>query len=247
MKVFTHAVARAYRNRWTGPLIAFDLLGAALVGLHSRSASLGPLLIWFGCAPIVRFVYLERLHGRTRTLWRTASRKAYVITAWLGLSGVLLAAVIAVLLEALQRLPDVLGFCARAAGFAGIVGATLVLAAVVLAVVAAAFIWAGLLTMAYARAVVAPADGIYDALWQGATCLWRSAGLVVGVTGFQGLLVFIALGGQLLRPSGLSFMPLAWPAACFAPVALAILLVLSESRSCAPTRASRAHLQGQAA
>ncbi len=223
------AAARAYGSRWTAGLIAFELIGAALVGLHSRTTALWPLLSWLGCAPFVRFVYLRKLHDAGPIEWLRAVRRAYAVTAWLVLAGVGIAAPALGLFGVVRHLAEVLAFCGRHAGYAGVVAGTLGLAASLVAVVGALAVWGGLATIAYAKAVVDPARRSREAIVYGIVCVWRRAPLVIGMTAFQGVLTAYAVGAQLLKPSGIALMPMVWPAVFFAPVALAFLLALTES------------------
>ncbi len=228
MSGLREAISRAYRNGWTVGLIAFELVGALLVGLHSRTTALWPFLSWLGCAPLVRFLYLHKMHGGGPLVWGRAARRAYAITGWLLLAGVGLGAATAGLLWLVRHLPLVLAILARHVGYLGVAGATLVLAAAMVAAVSALCLWGGLTTIAYAKAVVNPADHARKAIAHGIVCVWREAPLIVGVSAFQGLLAAYAIGAQLLKPSGITVMPMVWPAAFFAPVALVFLLALTQ-------------------
>ncbi len=231
MSALRDAIARAYRSGWTGALIAFELVGALLVGLHSRTTALWPFLSWLGCAPLVRFLYLHKLHRGGPLFWGRAARRAYAITGWLLLAGIGLGVAAAGLLWLVRHLPLVLAILARHAGYVGVAGATLVLAATLVAATSALCLWGGLVTVAYAKAVVDPTEHARKAIARGIACVWREAPLVIGMSLFQGLLVAYALGAQLVKPSGITVTPMVWPAVFFAPVALVFLLALTESPS----------------
>ncbi|MHB1513379.1 MAG: hypothetical protein ACYCTF_04675 [Acidiferrobacter sp.] len=225
------AISRAYRSGWTGGLIAFELVGALLVGLHSRTTVLWPFLAWLGCAPLVRFLYLHKLHRGGPLIWGRAARRAYAITGWLLLAGAGLGAATVGLLGLVRHLPLELAILARHTGYVGVACATFALAAAMVVAVSALCLWGGLTTVAYAKAVVEPADHARKAVARGLMCVWREAPLVIGVSALQGLFVAYAIGAQLFKPSGITVMPMVWPAALFAPVALVFVLALTESFS----------------
>lgn len=237
MMAIRAAVLRAYSSRWTAALIVFELIGAMLVGRHSRTTSLWPLLAWLACAPAVRYLYLQKLHDAAPVAWRGLVRRAYAVTAWLALAGFAIVLLFGVLAWAVGHLPEVLAFWGRYAGYAGVLMGLCLLAAGLVATVGAAFFWGGMSIIAYARAVVEPARRIREVVSLGAACAWRYAPLVIGMSAFQGLLVIYAVGAQLAKRSSMVFMPVVWPAVLCAPVALALLLALTESR--APWSAQR--------
>ncbi len=225
------AISRAYRSGWTGVLIAFELIGALLVGLHSRTTLLWPFLSWLGCAPLVRFLYLHKLHRGGPLVLGRAARRAYAITGWLLLGGLGLGAVAVGLLWLVRHLPLMLAILARHTGYMGVVCATVLLAAAMVVALCALCLWGGLTTVAYAKAVVEPADHARKVIARGLMCVWRKAPLVIGVGALQGVLVAYAMGAQLFKPSGITVTPMVWPAALFAPVALVFVLALTESFS----------------
>lgn len=225
------AISRAYRSGWTGGLIAFELVGALLVGLHSRTTALWPFLAWLGCAPLVRFLYLHKLHRGGPLILGRAARRAYAITGWLLLAGAGLGVATVGLLGLVRHLPHVLAILARHTGYVGVACATFALAAAMVVVVSALCLWGGLTTVAYAKAVVEPAEHARKAIARGLMCVWREAPLVIGVSALQGLFVAYAIGAQLFKPSGITVTPMVWPAALFAPVALVFVLALAESFS----------------
>ncbi len=223
------AAIRAYSSRWTAGLIAFELIGAILVGYHSRTTSLWPLLAWLGCAPVVRYLYLQKLHTTAPIAWHDLVRRAYGVTAWLALAGTMIVLLFVALAWMVGHLPEVLAFWGRYAGYAGVVAGIGLLAAVLVMAAGAALLWGGMSMIAYARAVVDPARRIREVIVQGVACAWQRAPLVIGMSTFQGLLAVYAVGAQLAKPSGMVFMPVVWPAIFFAPVALVFLLALTES------------------
>ncbi|WP_297392272.1 hypothetical protein [Acidiferrobacter sp.] len=223
------AAIRAYSSRWTAALIAFELIGAILVGRHSRTTSLWPLLAWLACVPMVRYLYLQKLHDAAPIAWRHVVRRTYGVTAWLMLAGAMIVLLFVALGFMISRLPEILAFWSRHGGYAGVVAGMCLLAAGLVTAGGAAFLWGGLSIIAYARAVVEPARRIREVVVQGLACAWQRAPVVVGMSTFQGLLVVYAVGAQLAKPSGMVFMPVVWPAVFFAPVALAFLLALAES------------------
>ena len=228
------AVIRAYSSRWTAMLVAFELIGAIWVGRHARTTSLWPLILWFGCAPLIRYLYLQKLHNAAPVAWRDLAGRAYGVTVWLVLAGVAIALPLAGLAWMVRHLSELLAFSGRLAGYAGVVTGIGLLATGLVTVTGAAFLWGGLLTIAYARAVVDPARRIRGVVIQGALCVWRRAPLVVGISSIQGLLIAGAVGAQLVKSSGRMFVPMVWPAVFFAPVALAFLLALTELKTRGP-------------
>jgi len=222
------AARRAYSNGWTAALILFELSGAALLGMHARTASVWPFLVWLLCAPFVRFFYLHKLHKAGPVSWREGARMAYGLAGLLLFASLVLVGALLLLFSFVRRLSVILGHLGHDMGFWAVVAMILLLAFLLVAVTGALLIWAGLATMTYAKAVIAPATPLWGIMKAALRLVLRRAGLVLGVTCLQGLFVLEALGAQLLKKSGVALTGLVWPAALFAPVALAFLLSLTE-------------------
>lgn len=238
MTVWAQAVRRAYSSVWTLGLLVFELLGATVVGMHSRTTSLWPFGLWLLCAPLVRFFYLHKIHGAEIPSWKPFVRAAYGITGWLLLLAGGLAGSLLLLSDLVRRLPLILAFLGHRVGLWGIVPSTLVLATLLVAAITALLLWAGLTTIAYTCAVVRPSTRTRDSLREGLRLVRDHTGWVVGITLGQAILVVEALGAQLLKQSGVALMPLVWPAAFFGPVALVLLLAVTEG-ACSSSRALR--------
>lgn len=227
MTVLLAAADRAYRSPWTLMLIVFELMGASLIGLHSRTTVIWPFLLWLLCAPLVRLAYLRRLHRPAPSigLWRTA----YGIAAWLLVSGLLLATGLGALLVAIGHIRTILAVVGAATGIWGVVPATLALAALLIMALGAVLVWVAMVTVAYAAAAVDPPGGVGRACRQGLRAIAADPGVVIGTTTTQAVLAVAALGAQLFKHSGVTLMPLVWPAALFGPLVLALLLTRAES------------------
>lgn len=228
MTEFVAAIRRAYQSIGTLWLVVFELAGASLVGLHSRTTTIWPSLLWLLCAPPVRLVYLRHLHGAqppSARLWRMA----YGIAAWLLAAGLLLAVGVGALGLAVGHMRAILAVFGAWAGLWGVVPATLVLAAGLVVAISAIVVWAAMVTTAYAAAAVDPRAGVRRALERGLKAIANGTGIVLGITTTQAALAAVALGAQLLKHSGATLTPMVWPAVLFGPVALAWLLARSES------------------
>ncbi|MHB1567082.1 MAG: hypothetical protein ACYCXG_10270 [Acidiferrobacter sp.] len=228
MTEFVTAIRRAYQSIWTLWLVIFELMGASLVGLHSRTTTIWPFLVWLLCAPLVRLVYLRHLHDAqppSARLWRMA----YGIAAWLLAAGLLLAVGVGVLLLAVGHMRAILAILGAWAGLWGVVPGTLVLAVFLVVMISAIIIWAAMVTVAYVAAAVDPRAGVRHALERGFKAIANGTGIVLGITTTQAALAAAALGAQLLKHSGATLMPMVWPAVLFGPVALVWLLARSES------------------
>ncbi|MHB8253328.1 MAG: hypothetical protein ACYDEV_06410 [Acidiferrobacter sp.] len=229
MTVISKAAQRAYGSAWTLALVVFELIGAALVGLHSRTTTVWPFLMWMACAPWVRLLYLRQLHKAAPQSLGKISRTAYGIAVYLLAAALLLVVACAILGLAVRHMRIMLAFLDTYTGLWGVISATLLLAMLLVLVFGAIFVWVGVAMTAYTEAVVAPEGRARDAVRRGLRLVMGRTLLVVGVTSFQGLLVIGALGAQLFKHSGIALMPMVWPATLFAPVALTFLLALTES------------------
>jgi len=223
------ATLRAYQNPWTAALILFELVGAVLVGRHSRTTSLWPFLLWIGLAPWVRLLYLRELHRAVPFSLGRLARTAYGIAGWLLVGALSLLILCGALFFAVGHIRELVRFLGAYTGVWGIIFATLLLAALLALALAALSIWAGLSTVAYTRAAVNPHGSASDAIRWGLRFVVAKTLPIVGITGLQTLFVLGAVGAQLLKHSGIALMPMVWPAVLFAPVALSLLLALTES------------------
>ncbi len=236
MKHLGRAAWRAYRYAWTGGLVVFELIGAALVARHSRTTHIWPFLAWVLCVPVVRLLYLQGLHASRSTAWTRGARMAYGIAGWLLLGGVVLTGFCAALLWAVVHIHGVLRYLAAHMGFWGVLPATLVLAFFIVLLVGAFLVWVALITLAYAEAVVDPELPPLLAIRRGLGTLKRRSFMILGATALQALFVFVALGGQLFEQSGIALTPMVWPATFFGPVVLSFILGFTET-----TRPPRGH------
>ena len=236
MKQLGNAAWRAYRHSWTGGLVLFELVGAALIARHSRTAHIWPFLVWAACVPVVRLLYLQGLHASRPMAWTRRARLAYGIAAWLFVFGVILAFSGAALVLAVADIHGVLRYLAAYAGLWGAIPAILVLAFFLVLLVAALLVWLALTTLAYTEAAVDPEVGPLAAIRRGLGAIKRRSSTILGVAALQGLFVFAALGGQLFERSGIALAPMVWPATLFGPVVLSLFLTLAEaarsSRGC---------------
>lgn len=239
MKQLGNAAWRAYRHAWTGGLVVFELIGAALIARHSRTAHIWPFLAWAACVPVVRLLYLQGLHGSRPMAWARRARLAYGIAAWLVFFGVILAFSCAALFLAVADIHGVLRYLAAYAGLWGAIPATLVLAFFLVLLVAALLVWLALTTLAYAEAVLDPAVRPLAAIRRGLGALKRRSSTILGVAALQGLFVFAALGGQLFERSGIALTPMVWPATLFGPVVLSLFLALAKTARSSRGRKSR--------
>lgn len=229
MKQLGRAAWRAYRHSWTGGLVAFELIGAALIARHSRTTHIWPFLAWMLCVPIVRLLYLQGLHARGPSAWAKSGRTAYGIAGWLFLGGITLAVSCAALFGAVADIHGVLRYLAAYAGLWGALPATLVLAFLIVLLAGAFLVWAALTALAYAEAVLDPEVSPLFAIRRGLGTLKRRSFMILSVAGLQALFVFAALGGQLFEQSGIALTPMVWPAALFGPVVLSLILGCTET------------------
>ncbi|HUW97725.1 MAG TPA: hypothetical protein VMV40_02630 [Acidiferrobacter sp.] len=225
------AVQRAYTDPWTLALGGYDLVGAVLVGMHSRTTTLWPFLLWAACAPGVRLLYVRSLHRVVPLALGRLARSAYAIAGGLALAGLVLAAALGALFFATGHIHDLVRWLNTHAGFWGVIFGLLSLAALWVWVLGMLAMWVGLTIVAYTEAAVDPQAHARDAIHRGWRLIVSHSGLVIGIAGIQALFVLLALGAQLSKQSGAAIMPLVWPAVLFAPVALSLLLGLTESQS----------------
>lgn len=234
MKHLGRAAWRAYRYSWTGGLVVFELIGAALVARHSRTTHIWPFLAWVLCVPVVRLLYLQGLHASRSTAWTRAARMAYGIAGWLFFGGVILTISCAALLWVVADIHGVLRYLAAHAGLWGALPATLVLAFFIVLLMGAFLVWVALTVLAYTEAVLDPELSPLLAIRRGLHTLKRRSFTILGVAALQALFVFVALGGQLFEQSGIALTPMVWPATLFGPVVLSFILGFTET-----TRSSR--------
>lgn len=229
MNLLGRAAWRAYRNSWTIGFVVFELIGAALVARHSRTAHIWPFLLWMACVPVVRLLYLQALHAPRPTVSTRLARMAYGIAGWLFLAAVVLAISGVALLWALANIHGILGALATYAGLWGAILATVVLALLITLLVAALLAWTALATLAYSEAVLDPKARPLLAIRRGLSAVNRRSAIILSIAAAQALLAFAALGGQLFEQNGIALTPTVWPATLFGPVALSVFLTLTEA------------------
>lgn len=228
MKPSAYGFIRCYQNPWTAGLVLFELIGAALIGLHARNTALWPFLLWLVFAPFVRTFYLQKLHKGSLSILKLA-RVAYVMTGWLFLTAVPLGGAVIVIFAMLAHLHAMVQILASMAGLWGVAPAIVLLATLIVAAVVMLFLWLSLAPLVFIEAVLDPAAGGWLVVRRGLSLINRRPLAIMAITSLQALFVVFALGSQLAKRSGIALLPAVWPATFFGPIALSILLVMAES------------------
>ncbi|MDA8390014.1 MAG: hypothetical protein M0Z76_04660 [Gammaproteobacteria bacterium] len=213
------ALRAVYQNGWTYAFLLFNLIGPALLGQHTRTSAAWPLLLWAFLVPWARLVYLRTLcGGRPAVSWRETYGLWLVLMALGAL--IVLAAVPVLGVAAHARL-----WQARMAlrdGVGAVIIATLAMAAGIVVVGTALIFWQGLTLVAYTQAACRTGIGARTAVAQGLRRIRSRPGLLVWTTA-QAILWGVAVGAQLLKPTGAVWAQAVWPGVLFTPVVLGML------------------------
>ncbi|MDA8361308.1 MAG: hypothetical protein M0Z44_04835 [Gammaproteobacteria bacterium] len=214
------ALRMVYQNGWTYAFLLFSLVGPALLGQHTRTSAAWPFVLWALLVPWVRLFYLRVLcTGRAAVSWR----ETYGL--WLALMGlgalIVLGAAAVFALMADARLWQ--AQMAMHDGVGAVVVAALAMAAGIVSIGAALVVWQGLTLVAYAQAAAHAGIGARGAVTEGLRWI-RSRPGILGWTTAQAVLWGIAVGAQLLKPTGIVWAQAVWPGVLFTPVVLGMLV-----------------------
>lgn len=225
-----HVIQRAYTSRWTVVLVVYDLIGIALIGLHSRTTVVWPFLLWLLLIPLVRYVYLHHMHHAGLVPIPFMWAQAYGIAVGLFLVGLALFGVMGLLVIVMNHLYAMLVWLRLEVGLWGIALSLLFLSTLCILVFVGLLLWGGLTAIVYAEAVMDPKASVRAITRRAWHVVRDQAGFVLRLTLLQAVLGFFAVSMQLMRPSGITWMPWVWPAIVFTPIALTWLLTKSEAR-----------------